>query len=539
MKYIIPFLIFLFGLTSCNLSKNKKNVYTIITEYKDEKSLTSKNELPTIESKTFPTDNAEYLVGQGYNSSTTEVMGNVVKYDPNVDSLITMNNAKGQTTFFEMKRITTFDELSKFMGLELSSSLNIGVFKASGRVKMLENYSFNSFSDFLAVKVRVENPAKILKIERLTEEALSRANEGQDEFMKYAGDEFINGIITGGEAIAIYEFTSKSEQERKQLRIQLDASVKAFFISAKVSSDFQEQMNKLSAYKSKSISFYRRGDTSEIAHNPDTLITYMANFPKIIADNNRASVLFYLTKPTKYVAGLPMENRNFSAIDEQGKVIRASGRIILKLYKVKGDIKYVSENPDEFEKDISTTITDKGNKIDELIHKIDECIKSCAKDFTICKSCQSISFDEKEYVFKRKSFNDADIITQPQNIKVFTWNNLPERYNTGRAEITTFNAGQIVDFYCTGIPSSVNTGNGRLEPQGNCLLQENSGDVIIEFRALDDETILLQRETFYKEKNFRFTSRQKAKVYLLTKTTKGLSLYNCDGINQAIRVRYW
>lgn len=526
----------------CNSPKEKKEESpTKIIEYKDLPPVIKDNsKTSTTESFEFPGNNGEYQIGQGFNSATYEVKGDVAEFNHITDKLITVDSALGQRAKFDMKRITSYDDLSKFMGLDISTSIKLGIFKASGRVEMLESYSYNRFSDFLAVRVTVRNPSKVLNknSEKLTAEALQRASEGQDEFIDYAGDEFINGIITGGEAIAVYEFLSTTEQNRTSLRTHIDASVKAFFFSAQASSDYQKAMNELKKFSSKTISFYRQGDTSSIPNNPEAIVDYMARFPSIIAEKTKASILFYLTKPIKYIKGLPSENRNFTAVDNQSDVIRKSAKFLSKLYQIKGDLKYVDENLKQFEAANDDVVKSKQSSIDSLIESTEDCIKKCAKSHIACRECQGLKIDENSFSFKRKDFIDNTTSTLPPEIKVFTWDNAPEKYGE-RIVVDTIEAGQTVDLYYSGLPAYNNSGNGRVEPNGNCISQEVSGEIAIEFRAALDNNILLQRDTFYMPKNSKFTSRQRTVIYLYTKTTKGIKLYNCDGANNAIRIKYW
>lgn len=527
MKKIIPIL----TLTILFFGCDKKSIFTII-EYKD---VNKKTNLVKKTMSYIPDDNAKYQLGQGFNSATNEVMGNVIKYNNDSSELVTVNDSKGQTTTYDMQRISTLEDLYKFMSLDVTASLGYGAFSGSGRLQILESHTYNSFTDYLAIKIHIENPTKMLKTEVLTDEALKRCKEGQEDFLKYAGNEFIYGIVTGGEAIAIYEFQSKDESDRKSMQLDIDASVKTFFASADMSVSFKNAMSSLSKYKSTKCHFYRRGDTAPIPQDADSLINYLTNFPKVIKNDDSSSVLYYLTKPIKYVQNLPKNNRDFLPIYNQSITLKAKGLEMLKLLKYKGDIKYAKENFEQFEPATTSKLEEKESIIDEKIKAINSCVSKCIFDFTYCDNCKEEILKDSDYKLQRKNFIDNPPIPQPDNnkVKVIVYDNNPKKLES--EYLFTVDNGISITLDIQG-----NQGfNGICAGEIPGSSDEPYSPITIQLKNSDNEMFI--EEIQYKGQPI-VINKMKVKVYLRTRITEhgnGQFGYLNSCPKNPLKIIYW
>lgn len=283
-------------LISCNSGTDTKTQSTSSLDEKETTFNLNANEivLSRTESLAGGTNiyDDKYQIGRGFNSSTNEVLAPAVVYNDSSD-LTTVSQTEGIFTDVDVKRVTTYDQLKSFMNLNISGNAKYGWLKVSAKVEKFKQVEWNSYSDFLAAKVIVYNPSKILKKAILGTAALKRLKNNAQDFLDFYGDQYISGIKTGGELYVLYQFNSFNSKEKDSTSAAINVAVSAFTGSAKTLVNLKQSLSTLTDKKNLSVRIIRVGDDDSVnVKDPDALLNYIEKFPKIVnSKGNKAALI--------------------------------------------------------------------------------------------------------------------------------------------------------------------------------------------------------------------------------------------------------
>lgn len=406
---ILTIVLFAISILGCkDLKQQNFSLIEIKNDHNEEK------ESMEVVQSAMTTNGQDFFVGQGYNSATTELKGRVVAYNPE-DELVTVDQSEGQVLDFYFDRVQSMEELRNTLEVNVVASFKLGLANADARSNYFRQVNFNSYNDYLCAKVTVRNPAKQLLRRDLTVEARRRMGDGQDEFMRFAGDEYIKGIQTGGQVILLYQFTSSSSTERESLRVSLTTSIGTFLSSAKTSTDMSKALESLKGFKNTKVFLYRVGDNSQISEDPDALINYINHFPEIMSDRRKSAILNFITEPIANLEGVPSQNRNFDKIYMQKRFVRSGLEQMLTLQNIINNIDYKKNNLASFPKDNIDILNNDQSKIKRFLEQDRICLEDCIYSFNNCGDCM-LSDDVLEVLDKHNAMASAvvpKIITVP------------------------------------------------------------------------------------------------------------------------------
>jgi hypothetical protein len=323
--------------------------------------------------------------GVGFDSVSGIVCGDcVVRTDPESPA-----GVLGQKVSFKLRQITSSSELAKELEISASASLRATFGGASAKATFASSQKINQFSIYLLVQVRVTNPTRRLRDVKLTNEASELLKgQGLEAFRKRCGDEFLSGITTGGEYLAILQANTSSDEEQKKLSISMNAKGAGGMWSA--SASFRSSLEQISQEHSLEVtSFQQGGDESEVPDKVEEIIKRAVNFPKQVeGDKAYACSAFFQDYKT---LDLP-QGMNPIDVEQQKNVIEKLAEYYLSYSDVLSSIEYVTKNFDQFDADafVLAVLSQKANDIRKIMNMLRDSASNCFNDYRSCNLPENI-----------------------------------------------------------------------------------------------------------------------------------------------------
>jgi len=335
--------------------------------------------------------------GVGFNSVAGEVRGDcVLRTDPEPPLGVT-----GQEVVFKLRQITTSSELAEELNISASGSFRAQFGKASAKASYASQQNINRFSVYLLVQVLVTNPVERMRDVKLTAEAWDLLEiKGEEEFRERCGDEFLSGITTGGEYLAILQITTKSEEERKNV----SASVRAKGGTWRAGADFKFALEKISEEQEIEVtSFQQGGDTTTVPNTLEEILERAVNFPQQVKDKSFPYTAFFQDYA---VLDLP-PGMNPIDVANQKRVIEKLADYYLSYSDTLNSIEYVFKNPAQFEDFDAVALNTKANEVRGVLNTLVESASSCFNNYKSCKLPDDLSMPVVELP-TRKSIADEN-----------------------------------------------------------------------------------------------------------------------------------
>lgn len=314
----------------------------------------------------LPTD--RLLIGMGFNSATGEKGGHVVEFDParEADYLSTaVSRDPGQRVRFSLQHLTRLVQLTERTSTSVAANFGWGIFGGSAEYEFVRTGSFTQFSSYLFIEVRVQNATETLRVRRLSEDARDALNVGATRFLDFAGDQFVDGRISGGLFRAVVEFRSKSNTEAERSAGAVSAAVGGFLGGA---AEFSRRLTALEELSDLRILLLRDGGIQAI---PDLagLRAAALEFPLTVARHPdapadpppgngappappimRAPVIWALTTAGFNTIGrLPRNFPSLGDIGAQTETLRVIAGMLVPCFQRRGDLAYIEANRDQFD----------------------------------------------------------------------------------------------------------------------------------------------------------------------------------------------
>jgi hypothetical protein len=257
----------------------------------------------------------------------------------NTNEQIYSDNAQEVNYYLEQ-----VEELTKFksaIGSNVSASFGWGIASFDGTFSFLKNGDFTSYKNYIYVRVTVRNSIEKLKNMRLTEEAL-RLSSDPAAFLRRYGNEFVYGRQTGGEFLAVVEYSSDTKEEQEKIAATLKASASLY---GSAQAEFSQAFDKVSKLARTRVLIIRRGGGGSIP-NVEQLKQYALNFPNEIA--TKPTTLLLLTRSIENAENYP-SSLNFDNVRAAASNLSTLASYLDKAYEIRGNLKYISENRSQFE----------------------------------------------------------------------------------------------------------------------------------------------------------------------------------------------
>ena len=178
---------------------------------------------------------SDLRIGRGVDSATGISKTVAVNFDPPPPS------PSGQVVVADLVLIDSSDKLVESLNLNFSASFKKGLGGGSAEFSMSQSYEINQYYTYALLKVKVKNAPQLVVKPRLSAAAEEFVTKrGWEEFFRQFGDQFVEGIITGGSYYALIEIQTSDRTEQKNTTSKLSGFFGAFKASANVQSYFEE-----------------------------------------------------------------------------------------------------------------------------------------------------------------------------------------------------------------------------------------------------------------------------------------------------------
>jgi len=285
-------------------------------------------------------------LGKGFNSVKGKALGTI--FQPGFGHSDTIG-AHGQEVHFKMTRIEEVEQLYNELGISVDVAGRYGLFAASAKFQFAQNSNFNSYSVFYLLSVKVRNAVKHIKNHKILPEIAQLLTDGKEEkFRRGFGDSFIEGIVTGGEFFAIYEFICTDESSKTQIGSQLEAEYgSALFTGVEVSAKFNSVVSSASRKSQLKLTMYQAGGTGQqVVTAPEEMIARAKEFPAIVAGNN--GVVYEVIISSYETLPLP-DGPNYVDLENKKYVLDNYAKDIVKWRQKLAEVDYIIDHPEEFE----------------------------------------------------------------------------------------------------------------------------------------------------------------------------------------------
>lgn len=327
--------------------------------------------------------------GVGYDALSGEMRGDWVKTtDPPPPK-----GGQGQEISFQLHKVNSTQELAQHLDFSTNANINCASFiQGSATAAFLSKRKINRYSVYLLLRVLVKNSALRMRDVELKQQArkLLESPGGVTEFRKRAGDEFIVGIISGGEYIGLIEIEANSEEQKDQISGEISADISRFGVDANFSADCKKAISNISKKCSTKIfSLQRGGQQTKVPQNIEEMIIHAANFPPSVKDS--------FGKPLQAIfldygsLNIPA-NINLIDIKQAKEIITYLWNRQLKYVDVLSNIEYILQNPNKFESFDSHELQQKATEVSKQIENLISSAKECARD------CQNYRLSDENLI---------------------------------------------------------------------------------------------------------------------------------------------
>lgn len=316
--------------------------------------------------------------GIGYDALLGEMRGDwVERTEPQP-----LKGGQGQEIFFQLHKVNSTQELAQHLNFSTNANINCASFiEGSATTAFLSNRKINRYSVYLLLRVVVKNPALQMRDVELKQQAIKllKSPGGATEFRKRAGDEFIVGIISGGEYIALIEIEANSEDQKNEISGQISAINSNFGFAGNFTTNWKNTISNISKKGyTKIFSLQRGGQETKVPQNIEEMITHAENFPLSVKDSF-AKPLQAIFLNYRSTLNLPA-NINLIDITQAKEIITRLWESHSKYVDVLSNIEYVLQNPKKFENFDSHELQQKATEVSKKIENLISSAKECARD---------------------------------------------------------------------------------------------------------------------------------------------------------------
>jgi hypothetical protein len=209
------------------------------------------------------------MLGRGYNTFTSTKRGDCVNLP------FVAPASEGYESHAHITVIQSSEDLKRETSIEVSGSGGFGMVTAEASASFSSSMHFSANSDYLLIRVTATGPSVGGGAAGLGSEGV-KYKDNRQEFFSACGNRYISEIELGGEFIALLEFSSSNETDRKDVQ----AHLKVASGLNSVSTDLKTAVEQAQAKSSMHVTVTRRG-TSDPLPDPaiDKLIAYSQEFP--------------------------------------------------------------------------------------------------------------------------------------------------------------------------------------------------------------------------------------------------------------------
>lgn len=333
-------------------------------------------------------DDLQGGLGVGYDNTTGTTKAVAIDFDP------PPLPAPGQEVTLELLSIESSRELTEKLSIDISASFKQGVGGASAEFNLSQSYEINQYFTYALMKVNVKNTPQLLTNPRLSEQAKEFITQNQNDeaaFFRKFGDQFVEGVITGGSYYALIQIQTTNEKQQQETKTKLSGFYGTFKASAEFRTTFQEiQKNSVTniylAQKGGS------GDNLEITL--DAMLQQVESFPSLIK-NSPVNIAVITANYSDKVIFPNLPEPGSLPNGNQEEVLEDFGIDYYRFRDYRSNLKFILERFTEFDdfRDLEADeleakkqeYQDSLESVEEGINEIVKRAERCQKDYRQCE----------------------------------------------------------------------------------------------------------------------------------------------------------
>ncbi len=326
----------------------------------------------------------------------TDDLSGAVSSMPAVD-VGTPSSADGDTGMSgSYQTVLVHSATQMYEELGVSAGINVGVAakaaEADFKFRFAEKSAFNSSSTFLVATAQIASSFKRIAMPEPVEDAKELFRLGKlDQFRLRYGDNFIRGVSSGGDYVAVIAITSKTQVEQRELGMAFKMSLDVAVASGEVPVELSERIATLSAHSDVRVATYQRGGRGEKISYAGTVaevVKRMREFSAVVEKDPKA----YSVQVASYDTLVFPEGPDEFDIKRQREALEECQRQKVQLQTYRNDVEMVLVHPDYYESPPSpdtlsrwsTELTDKLNELEDHAAAVrDDPQKAEALPFTL------------------------------------------------------------------------------------------------------------------------------------------------------------
>jgi hypothetical protein len=262
---------------------------------------------------------AGQLIGQGYNSQTSENVGTAL----DVDAVFEDSSTDAQSADYAFKFVADQDSLQESLGISASADARVGLFSGGAKMKFTNENSVNSFSTYIAGRSFIQNALRHGRGFRLTDAAARVLRTGgTDAFKRAFGDKFARTFATGGEFCVIARVTSISEEHQRRVAIALHGAYTGLAVTGGFQGAFETATTETHGHTEVEVVMHQFGGQGEqLAYtgpNATDIIARLRQLPEIVhqhAGGFEVEFASYDTIPIEVPSDEEREDRAIVLVD--------------------------------------------------------------------------------------------------------------------------------------------------------------------------------------------------------------------------------
>lgn len=301
--------------------------------------------------------------------------------------ITTPTHASGMTVSYQLKRVTSLEDVYSSIGISVEASGHYGLFSASGKVKYANEVKFNSQSTFLLARCFVENAFEQCEDATLNPDGATLLTRGQNEiFRERFGDGFVRGMQNGGEFHAIIAITSLTTEVQESVGAALQAKYGGLFspIGAEADTALDDETKRKVQKTDILISTFQRGgqgDEASFASDIEQVMARLQAFPRFVRDN---PVPYAVQVASYRTLALP-EGPSPIDVQNQKDSLTEYSRMQLKLQSLRNDVEFMQLHPSFFLNPPSMPVLNRWQEsFGAQLDKLKTQASLCSRDFRQC-----------------------------------------------------------------------------------------------------------------------------------------------------------
>lgn len=218
-----------------------------------------------------PDPSSETFLGRGYYKYQVSDLSNAL-----TESCLSQSNIVSSTNgdaHFNLKYAKTDEEYRNALGMGASIGVKGVGYRVNGQLAALQSNTVSRLSRRLVASVSVTNGTRSISRATISPTLLNLAPQ---DFFQQCGTEYVSGVSTTSEFVAVFTITAETQEQLKQM----DASLSYAGANISARADFSSRMQHIKSKYDLKVQYDTVGyKTIPNSQNADEVLAFMLGFP--------------------------------------------------------------------------------------------------------------------------------------------------------------------------------------------------------------------------------------------------------------------